>query len=129
MGLGRGWARVQRFFRPVPGLRRDRRFSQRWRTGLLSCALRAGLHGNGRGPRRKAGETSMSHCFDCALLIVRNLTKSGAKKVRQDCLTSPPIAVGGGEACLPPLISYYGTGVSAWRVGEGGWILLGYCWR
>src|ERR1039457_7281161 len=63
------------------------------------------------------GETSMSHCFYCAVLIVRNLTKSGAKKVRKVRLTSPPIAVGGGEACLPPLISYYGTGVSAWPVG------------
>src|ERR1035441_8022958 len=110
MGLERGWARVQR----IPWVKP-------WYSHRISGKLRRKCGGcPGFAVRSPEGETSMSHCFDCALLIVRNLTKSGAKKMRQVCLTSPPFAVGGGEACLPPLISYYGTGVSARRVGEGG---------
>src|ERR1035441_6094501 len=79
--------------------------------------------------RSPEGETSMSHCFDCALLIVRNLSKSGAKKVRQVCLTSPPIAVGGGakRVCPPDyMLRHGGVSTACWRKGR---IRLGYCWR
>src|ERR1017187_4109182 len=39
---------------PRPGAEAAPSFSQCWRTGLLSCALRAGPHENRRGARRKS---------------------------------------------------------------------------
>src|ERR1035437_853055 len=124
MGLGRGWARnrVEKPSRhPVPGTG-DRR-------GCSSEFPAKGAGNSWQSRQSPEGETSMSHCFDCALLIVRNLTKSGAKKVRQVRLTSPPVAVGGGRNVSAPLdfmLRHGGVSVACWRRG---WILLGYCWR